>query len=178
MNPGSKPKGERCPATSKRTGGRCKQVVIGGGPCRMHGGAAPQVAAARESRVLAAQASNGGFLTQERSPAQALLAAVKDADGVTQALKQSMAGGHLDPLVLDTLGDWIDRVGRLAKVVLDARVEEREAAIEEKQIKQITTGINRVFDRLGIVGEQRDLAARITAEEFRRLAREEAEGRW
>jgi hypothetical protein len=46
------PLGEQCSATSKRSGKRCRRRVVGGGPCIMHGGRAPQVNARREQRIL------------------------------------------------------------------------------------------------------------------------------
>lgn len=49
-------RGERCTATSKRTGNRCPMPAIRGGTvCRMHGGAAPQVKFAAMERLKALQ---------------------------------------------------------------------------------------------------------------------------
>jgi hypothetical protein len=46
----------RCTATSKQSGQRCKRRPIPGGPvCVIHGGAAPQVKAAAQARLLALQ---------------------------------------------------------------------------------------------------------------------------
>ncbi len=51
----SPPSGRRCRATSKRSGERCRRLAIpGGAVCVMHGGAAPQVAAAAQRRLSSA----------------------------------------------------------------------------------------------------------------------------
>lgn len=50
-------KGTQCTARSKRSGERCKRVVLGGGVCRMHGGAAPAVRAKQLARVAVQQAA-------------------------------------------------------------------------------------------------------------------------
>lgn len=48
----------RCTAKSKRSQERCKRAaVVGGTVCAMHGGKAPQVAAAAEARELEAKAT-------------------------------------------------------------------------------------------------------------------------
>lgn len=47
----------RCTAKSKQSGERCKRApVVGGSVCAMHGGKAPQVAAAAEQRQLETKA--------------------------------------------------------------------------------------------------------------------------
>lgn len=52
---GSDPMDPRCTAHS-RSGARCKkQPVLGATVCRMHGGAAPQVQASAQARILAIQ---------------------------------------------------------------------------------------------------------------------------
>lgn len=49
---------KQCGATSKTTGQRCKRSVVPGATvCKWHGGAAPQVAAAAERRVVDAEAT-------------------------------------------------------------------------------------------------------------------------
>lgn len=49
-------RGQRCSATSKRTGKPCPMPAISGATvCRMHGGAAPQVKAKAAERLMALQ---------------------------------------------------------------------------------------------------------------------------
>src|SRR5688500_6067795 len=122
MNPLSR----KCTALAKSTRQRCERWVIGGGPCPMHGGKAPQVAVRREACILEAQAMSESLLAGvrwlDRAPGEALLAAAADADALVQRIKwQVVQHEVIDPASLMALGDWIDRVGRLSKLVLDAR---------------------------------------------------------
>lgn len=128
-------RGERCTARAKGTGERCRRFVRGGGVCPVHGGRAPQVARAREARLAAAEASAlYGDEFAERDPGEVLLAAVADVDGIVQKLKARIReAGELTPSDLDALGEWLDRASRMARSVLDARVDERRVQVNERQ---------------------------------------------
>lgn len=141
---------DRCTATAKGTGQRCQRLVVGGGVCIMHGGRAPQVAARREQRILEGEARSRGELVEQRDPADALLAAAQDADGMLQRLKRDMAEGTLQPAQLLAFGDWIDRTARIAKTVLDARIDERKARLAERDGQLLASGLQWWLRQVGL----------------------------
>ena len=144
------PLSEQCTAKSKRSGQQCRHFVIGGGVCHLHGGKAPQVAAAREARIIAAQAQASGEVTVYRDPGEALVSAAVDADQIVQKLKRALESGEqIKAGELRALGEWLDRTGRLAKTVLDARVDERKVRITELQHRELFAIIAAVLSELG-----------------------------
>jgi hypothetical protein len=165
------PLAEQCTAKSKRSGQRCQHFVIGGGPCHLHGGKSPRAAAAREARIIAAQAHASGAVTEYRDPGEALVSAAVDADRIVQLLKRSLESGEtLKAGELRSLGEWLDRTGRLAKTVLDARVDERKVRITELQHRELFAIIGAVLAELGhdpdspeMIEVVRSCAARIGA---------------
>jgi len=77
-----------------------------------------------------------------------LLAAAHDADEMLQRLKAQLVDGPLTGADLLGLGDWIDRVGRLAKVTLDARIAERKARLTEDQGRLLVGGLTWFISQL------------------------------
>lgn len=141
---------EQCTAKAKGTQQRCQRLVMGGGVCIVHGGRARQVNAAREARVVAALAQASGGVTEARDPGEALVSAAVDADQIVQKLKRSLdAGEEIKPSELRALGDWLDRTGRLAKTVLDARVDERRVRVTEAQHRELLAILTAVIRQLG-----------------------------
>lgn len=115
---------EQCTATSSRTGARCRRLVVGGGVCPSHGGKAPQVAAKRQERIELGRLRLAGVVAEDLTPPEALLAAVRDADQVRQAIRAKIAQDDgLDPDTLDLFGQWLDRAGRLSKSAIDAAAQ-------------------------------------------------------
>lgn len=124
----------------------------------MHGGRAPQVAAAREGRVAVWEAQQRQDPIQVRDPAEALLAAATAADGLVQRLQQELAEDErLTPATLWSLGEWLDRVGRLSKTVLDARVDERRTRVSEAQGQLIATAVRQILGGLELSPQQQAL---------------------
>jgi hypothetical protein len=115
----SNPLSSKCTAKSKRTGQACDQWVVGGGVCWHHNGAQRYVKANREARVVELRARIAGGEWEDRDPGEALVAAAQDADALVQRLKTQLGGGTLDAASLLALGNWLDRVGQLSKLVLD-----------------------------------------------------------
>lgn len=138
------PLADWCTATSKSTGERCRIRVIGGGPCRLHGGSAPQVRAKREARILAAEAQLEVPVTAEDS-ANVLTSAMNDAHAILQRLKVNIAQGRLEVGDLTALGEWIDRVTRVGKAVSDAGIDERQVRLAEDQGRLVALVIKSSF---------------------------------
>ena len=61
------------------------------------------------------------------------MSAAADADRIVQKLKVEALAGELTGATLTALGDWIDRVGRLSKIVINARINERQVQLQEAQ---------------------------------------------
>jgi hypothetical protein len=124
------PLSEQCSARSKRSGERCKRLVIGGGVCYTHGGAARQVKARREQRVLLAEAQAATPAVVMAEPEEVLLAALHDTNATLQAIKAQLCelGTNTrapNPALLELIGDWLDRVTRIGKVVMDGDLAEK-----------------------------------------------------
>ncbi len=162
------PLSARCTATAKRSGERCQQWVIGGGVCRRHGGAAPQVRTRREARIVEGRARLAGQVVEQRDPGEALLGAAHDADATVQQIKRQFADGRLTAADLEALGSWLDRVGRLAKTVLDARIDERRLRIDERQARLLADGMMWVIGQLP--AEHREQTRRLAAQMLRSLS--------
>lgn len=122
----------QCTARAKSTGERCRQPVIGGGVCRFHGGKAPQVAAAREVRARALRSKAYGA-TEERSPADALLAAAQALDATVQRLEGLAAEQDgADPPLLREIRAAAGESARVSKLILDAGLDARRQALAER----------------------------------------------
>lgn len=124
----------QCTARSKQTGQRCGQRVPGGGTCRWHGGASPRAIAAREARLVQAElleeARRAGDPAAVKDPAELLLAALADSNAVLGRLKERATVGEVTGADLETLGGWLDRVARLAKVAIDSRAVELSGQVK------------------------------------------------
>lgn len=157
---------EQCPATSKRSGERCKRWVVGGGPCRIHGGAAPQVAEKRKQRVELGEALSKA---PHRSPWEVLGDVLHTADVVAQAARNEVESGNVTPEALFLLTDAIERAGRWAKVALDAGIDERRTKVAEQHGAALAGCIRAILDRLELSPMQRDLVPLVVPEELRRV---------
>jgi hypothetical protein len=62
---------------------------------------------------------------ERQEPEQLLLTALDDVNQVLSAVKSQMRNNAVDPILLEVLGDWMDRLGRLAKTVIDGDVAEK-----------------------------------------------------
>lgn len=95
----------RCSATSKRTGNPCGHWATGGATvCKWHGGAAPQVLAAAERRLVATRAradlANLG-VSIETTPVEALEAMLWEAAGNVAMLRELVAELRQHPVVVE-----------------------------------------------------------------------------
>jgi hypothetical protein len=161
------PLSSRCTATAKTTGERCIKWVVGGGVCYFHGGAAPQVVAKREARIIALEAAQRQEPIEVRDPAEALLGAAALADELLQRLHAELRQGGLEPATLAAVGEWADRVGRLSKAVLDARLDERAARVAEGRGREIAGVIRRILNALDLSDVQWAAVPEIVPRELR-----------
>jgi hypothetical protein len=155
----------QCTATSKRSGERCKRLVIGGKVCRIHGGAAPQVAEKRRDRIDLAEALAD---SPRRSPWEVLADVLHSADVIAQSARKQVTSGEVTPETLFALTDAIERAGRWAKTALDAGVDERRIQVAEDQGMRLANAIRAILDRLDLTEQQRVLVGRVVPEELRR----------
>jgi Phage integrase family len=122
---------DKCSATCKSTGQRCRRRVIAAAVCHVHGQNA-NVKANREARLAKWKAAQRGGPLEKRDPAGQLLAAAREADVITQRLCRQMDEREtLDAANLEAFGQWLYRVGRLSRSVLDARIDERRTRLAE-----------------------------------------------
>lgn len=102
----------RCTATNNR-GQPCRAYPVHGATvCRAHGGAAPQVRAKAEQRILAAADPAAAKLVQlmgdKRVPPQVQLAAARDLLDRAGLTKTSQVEVALRPFEVDILGLLVD----------------------------------------------------------------------
>lgn len=75
--------------------------------------------------------------------------------------------GDASPHVLvNLLGEWTDRQAKLAKVALDANVDEQRTRLAERQVALIEDAVNAALDAAGVNGQaagdaRRAIAARL-----------------
>lgn len=151
----------QCVAMSKRTGARCRLRVVGGGVCRMHGRNA-RVKANQEARALVARAALVyGPDVEERSPAEALMAAGRSLDFGLQALERLAADGGGDPAVFLGIRAAAVESGRIAKLLLDARLDERRLLMTERDQADLARVIETVLAAWGLDPWSADVRATV-----------------
>ncbi len=136
----------------------------------MHGGAAPQVAAAREGRVIAARARLAGDTAADLDPHGALLAALSDADAVLQALKVGVASGQMSGESLDRFGAWIDRTARLAALVVSSGLAGNSQRLAESDADVLVAVIEGVLGDLRLDNQQQGMVPRVVPKWLRAAA--------
>ncbi len=109
----------KCTATVRRTGKPCgRWAAVGAVVCSSHGGAAPQVQRAAETRLTLAQLMASG-----RDPRAALLDALGTADGFFRLGKlRLLAGEKLSAEETTEHLAHLQRLAQLAKTAIDARL--------------------------------------------------------
>lgn len=155
------PLNQQCTAKAKCTGQRCERQVVGGTVCWVHGGNAKQVKAKREQRVLVVEleAKAAQTVIVRREPEQLLLDALHDVNQVLSAIKSQMRNNIADPLLLETCGQWMDRLGRLGKVIVDGdlstKLHERLGWMAADRGSQITAMLAAILQAAPLTAQQR-----------------------
>lgn len=128
----------------------------------MHGGAAKQVKAKRAQRVLVAEleakaAAQAVVVRQE--PEELILDALHDTNMVLARIKSDLHSGVVNPILLELCGDWIDRLGRLTKIIVDGDLAEklhrRIGWMAEDLASQLTALLAAVVEAAPLTSEQK-----------------------
>jgi len=139
-----KVKGTQCTAKSRRSGERCKRVVLGGGVCRMHGGAAPAVRAKQLQRLAVQQAAldvrSVNPSLAPASPGQVMLEQMQSARERVAGLEGLVWQQQSAPgLSLQGTTEWLFRERELLqKLASDCLRLKAEAVVEAATQDEIT----------------------------------------
>jgi hypothetical protein len=118
--------------------------VVGAPVCWVHGLNAPQVCAKQQQRIALAeaQAAVPATVLVQREPEELLLDALHDTDQVLRQIKNELHDGSINPILLQLAGEWLDRLGRLGKIVTDGemadKLERRIGWIAQDRAAQLT----------------------------------------
>jgi hypothetical protein len=130
-------------------------VIVGGDVCPTHGGMAPQVRAAAEKRVTLAEALASA---PKRHPWEILEDGLHAMDLVMgECLAEIKDQGNVTPALLDKLVSSVERAHRLAKVNLDAGIDQRRLRLAEAQAGQMHRMLSGVLGALNLTPEQKAL---------------------
>jgi hypothetical protein len=148
------PLNQQCSATAKSTGKQCERRVVGAPVCWVHGLNAPQVRAKQQQRIALAEARAAvpATVLVAREPEELLLAALHDTDAVLRQIKAELHDGSINPMLLQLAGEWLDRLGRLGKIVTDGemadKLERRIGWIAADRAAQLTALLAAIVRRL------------------------------
>lgn len=145
----------QCTAIARRTGERCGMPAIKGAKvCRVHGGMAPQVRRKAAERLALSEAIERA----DRRPAWEVLAdAMHTCDVLAQRARAAAVAGRESPETVLALLDATERAARLAKVALDAGVDERRTRISERMAGTFINMFEAVLADLELTAEQHAL---------------------
>lgn len=171
--------GRQCTARSKRSGERCRRAaVLGGTVCSMHGGKAPQVAAAAEGRVIAAAADEAvrrlWVGLDDAPPVKDPVASMERMAGALQQLVDE-AGSRVSDL--QHVAGGKDLTQLRAEVVLFERalghlrgllndmaklgIAEKHIELQQAQAEIVVAAVRLMLDDLGLVPADRDRGLRV-----------------
>lgn len=170
----------KCKGTAKSTGKRCtKNAIPGGTVCYTHGGAARQVKAAAQIRLVEQEArTTFGRLTDNSTPVTNPLTALSDLAGHAKSWMEFLAGkiADLQRLAYEspTGGEQIkgeivlferamDRLNTVLATVARLNIDERLVAISEKQADMVIAALNAGLDAAGVGKDMRAVAKQAAA---------------
>jgi hypothetical protein len=174
---------ERCTAKAKNSGLRCKKAPIEGGTvCRTHGGRAPQVLAKAAERIVEAEV-RAALAQLDVSPVDDPLTEMSRLAGQVVAFKDQMARmvNALEDRIRyeDVKGSeqlrsevavWeraLDRCNTVLGTMARLKIDERLAAISEKQAAIIIAALDAGLDAVDVPREQRPTARKAAARHLR-----------
>ncbi|HEX6970229.1 MAG TPA: hypothetical protein VF174_15650 [Micromonosporaceae bacterium] len=156
---------EQCSATSSQSGQRCRRLANRGAKvCQKHGGSAPQVKAAAAQRIAIAEALANGA---RRHPWEVLEDALHTADVLMAEARLAVESGKITAALVDKLVNAIERAHRMAKVNLDAGIDQRKLKLAEAQAGQMHQVFTRVLAQLGLTQEQKARVPELLKREIR-----------
>jgi hypothetical protein len=88
----------------------------------VHGLNAKQTRGKRDQRLAlweVRETRAAATVVVQKEPEELLLDALHDTNQVLQQIKADLHDGSVNPILLQLAGDWLDRLGRLAKVITD-----------------------------------------------------------
>lgn len=149
----------------RTTGEPCDQwAVVGATVCNTHGASAPQVKAAAEKRVTLAEAMVSG---PKRQPYEVLEDALHAADLLMrEAIFELGEGGSVSASTMEKFVQAFERAHRLAKVNMDAGIDQRRMRLAEAQAGQMHQVFTRVLAGLALTPEQKALVPQLLKREI------------
>ncbi|MFI5281744.1 MAG: hypothetical protein ACHQ0J_01275 [Candidatus Dormibacterales bacterium] len=176
-----------CRATAKQTKQRCRRwASVGQHVCAIHGGKSPQALEAAEKRLAVVKVREALVkmgVPVEEHPIEVLLQQVAESNGNVVFLRARVQELNLPEqlttaaiALLELYNQERDRAAKMAKLALDAGVQERQARVAEEQAAQVVDLLRHVFDHpaLGLSADQRKQARVIAASRLRLMASPDA----
>lgn len=178
---------DRCKATSKTTGHQCaKSVVEGATVCRYHGGNAPQVRAKAAERVVETEVRK--MLAElDVTPVDDPLTEMSRLAGQVVAFKDAMAKMVNDlqeriryqddkgsEQLRSEVAVWeraLDRCNTVLGTMARLKIDERLAAISEKQAAVVIAAIDAALDAADVPRDRRPDARKAAARHLRAVPR-------
>lgn len=174
---------DRCHAKSKSTGQQCRHSAIeGGSVCRTHGGRAPQVRAKAAERLVEAEV-RAALAQLDVNPVDDPLTELSRLAGQVVAFKDKMAElvNQLEDRIRyeDVKGAeqlrsevavWeraLDRCNTVLGTMARLKIDERLAAISEKQAAIVIAAIDAALDAVDVPGDRRPTARKAAARHLR-----------
>lgn len=149
----------------------------GYGACKLHGGNTPS--GIKHAAGLAAKDFARGMLGAELDgePGEVMFEAVRLARGATMYYRLQVAGlEEPSQALVEGLERAIERQGRMAKMALDAGIDERRMRRLEAEADLIITAAERAIAAVGLDAAQRTVFARAFGRELAGLEGDVVEG--
>lgn len=178
---------ETCGARTRAAGGRACGLRAGWGTshpghgrCRLHGGSTPNHEIAAESK-MAARALEQLGLPIPSDPAAALQRAVDSAAGLHYGLEQLVreaatagdSGSKALSARLSLYADAVDRLARVARSAVDARlgerIAERQAVLDEKTARLFVEAVRAAYITAGLPAAMRETFERAVGRNLRQI---------
>lgn len=148
-----------------RSGNPCKRFAgagtshIGFGRCKHHGGNAPSGNTAGQREAAMAYAAEALHMGGDTDPLTASLASVRHAGGIRDYYARRLEADEHDTDLMALYAKAVERVGRMAKMAVDAGVAEAHVRIAERWQEMITLAAEEALASLDLSPEQRTVFA-------------------